>query len=146
MKQALDPRITPARPDLAAGHLRGVVSAPRYVEGETFQVRESVIDMRREPRPDCAVDTQLLYGERVMLYDEEEGWKPTHIRLADEANLLLIAPATANIIAKLAHGIADGQLVGGQCFGHDDGSLKRKYVSRLVGGSESVVYKMARAN
>jgi phosphopantothenoylcysteine decarboxylase len=44
------------------------------------------------------------------LYDEEEGWKPTHIKLADEANLLLIAPATANIIAKLAHGIADDAL------------------------------------
>jgi hypothetical protein len=34
------------------------------------------------------------------LYDEEEGWQPTHIRLADEADLLLIAPATANVIAK----------------------------------------------
>src|SRR3954462_376177 len=44
------------------------------------------------------------------LYDEEEGWKPTHIKLADEADLLLIAPATANIIAKLAHGIADDAL------------------------------------
>src|SRR5881392_2430901 len=41
------------------------------------------------------------------LYDEEEGWKPTHIRLADEADLLLIAPATANTIAKMALGIAD---------------------------------------
>src|SRR6058998_2941016 len=44
------------------------------------------------------------------LYDEEEGWKPTHIELADKADLLLIAPATANIIAKLAHGIADDAL------------------------------------
>lgn len=44
------------------------------------------------------------------LYDEEEGWKPTHIRLADEADLLLVAPATANILAKLAHGIADDAL------------------------------------
>lgn len=44
------------------------------------------------------------------LYDEEEGWKPTHIRLADEADLLLLAPATANIIAKLSHGIADDAL------------------------------------
>jgi phosphopantothenoylcysteine decarboxylase len=44
------------------------------------------------------------------LYDEEEGWKPAHIQLADEADLLLIAPATANIIAKLAHGIADDAL------------------------------------
>jgi phosphopantothenoylcysteine synthetase/decarboxylase len=44
------------------------------------------------------------------LYDEEEGWKPTHIRLADEADLLLIAPATANTIAKLALGLADDAL------------------------------------
>src|SRR6185503_15642247 len=44
------------------------------------------------------------------LYDEEEGWKPTHIKLADEASLLLIAPATANTIARLAHGIADDAL------------------------------------
>lgn len=44
------------------------------------------------------------------LYDEEEGWQPTHIRWADEADLLLIAPATANVIAKLAHGMADDAL------------------------------------
>lgn len=44
------------------------------------------------------------------LYDEEEGWKPSHIRLADEADLLLIAPATANILAKMAHGISDDAL------------------------------------
>ncbi|HEX7570827.1 MAG TPA: flavoprotein [Verrucomicrobiae bacterium] len=44
------------------------------------------------------------------LYDEVENWQPTHIPLADEADLLLIAPATANVIAKLAHGIADDAL------------------------------------
>ena len=44
------------------------------------------------------------------LYDEEDGWRPTHIRLADEAALLLIAPATANSLAKLAHGQADDAL------------------------------------
>lgn len=44
------------------------------------------------------------------LYDEEEGWKPAHVRLADEAALLLIAPATANVLAKLAHGLADDAL------------------------------------
>lgn len=44
------------------------------------------------------------------LYDEEEGWRPAHVRLADEAKLLLIAPATANTIAKLAAGLADDAL------------------------------------
>jgi phosphopantothenoylcysteine synthetase/decarboxylase len=44
------------------------------------------------------------------LYDEEEGWKPTHIELADSADLLLIAPATAHTIARLAQGLADDAL------------------------------------
>jgi phosphopantothenoylcysteine decarboxylase len=44
------------------------------------------------------------------LYDEEEGWKPTHIQLADEADLLLVAPATANVLAKFANGLADDAL------------------------------------
>ena len=44
------------------------------------------------------------------LYDEEEGWKPAHIKLADEADLLLVAPATANTIAKMALGLANDAL------------------------------------
>ncbi len=44
------------------------------------------------------------------LYDVDEGWKPAHIELADSADLLLIAPATANTLAKLAHGMADDAL------------------------------------
>src|SRR5205085_12212027 len=39
-------------------------------------------------------------------YDEKENWRPGHIELADEADLLLIAPATAHVIAELAHGLA----------------------------------------
>jgi phosphopantothenoylcysteine synthetase/decarboxylase len=44
------------------------------------------------------------------LYAEEEGWKAAHISLADAADLLLVAPATANCLAKLAHGLADDAL------------------------------------
>ena len=44
------------------------------------------------------------------LYDDVEGWQPTHIKLADEADMLLIAPATANTIAKLAQGLANDAL------------------------------------
>ena len=39
-------------------------------------------------------------------FDEKESWRPGQIELADRANLLLIAPATAHIIAELAHGLA----------------------------------------
>ncbi len=44
------------------------------------------------------------------LYDDEEGWKPAHIRIADEADLLIVAPATAHTIARFAHGFADDAL------------------------------------
>jgi phosphopantothenoylcysteine synthetase/decarboxylase len=44
------------------------------------------------------------------LYDTDEGWQPSHIQLADQADLLLIAPATANTLAKLACGLANDAL------------------------------------
>src|ERR1043165_6884440 len=43
-------------------------------------------------------------------FDEKESWRPGHIDLADRANLLLIAPATAHIIAELANGLANHPL------------------------------------
>lgn len=44
------------------------------------------------------------------LYDEKESWHPGHIQLADSADLFVVAPATANILAKMAHGLADDAL------------------------------------
>jgi phosphopantothenoylcysteine decarboxylase/phosphopantothenate--cysteine ligase len=44
------------------------------------------------------------------LFAEKDGWQPGHIHLADTADLLLIAPATANILASLAHGFANDAL------------------------------------
>lgn len=46
----------------------------------------------------------------VSLFDQKGTWQPEHIDRADLANLLVIAPATANVIAKLACGIADDAL------------------------------------
>ena len=44
------------------------------------------------------------------VFEEAHGWKPGHIDLADRAKLLLIAPATANILAELAHGLASNPI------------------------------------
>jgi phosphopantothenoylcysteine decarboxylase len=43
-------------------------------------------------------------------WDTGTNWKPGHIDLADRADLLLIAPATANVLAQLAHGFANDPL------------------------------------
>jgi cell wall-associated NlpC family hydrolase len=69
-----DPRRNAYRRDLAAESLRGLVEAERYVEGEPRQVGIPVLPLRREPRFDATLDTELLLGETVSVYDESEGW------------------------------------------------------------------------
>lgn len=72
---ALDRRIHAWRDDLAASVLRGRVEAPRFVEGEERRIIAASVPLRREPRPDRAIDTELLFGEDVMLYDQTpDGW------------------------------------------------------------------------
>jgi len=70
-----DPRVTPWRADLAAKHLEGKVKATRFVEGRLMEVTAAQAPLRREPRPDAALDTEALKGERVSVYDADaEGW------------------------------------------------------------------------
>ncbi len=51
---------------------------------------------------------QTLTRQPVLtsLEDEKQSWKPGHIDLADDADLLLVAPATANVLAEFANGLA----------------------------------------
>jgi cell wall-associated NlpC family hydrolase len=70
-----DPRLTPARPDLAAKYLQGKVKAARYVTGEEFEIIDAIAPLRREPSSDAELATQALKGERVTVYDRNgEGW------------------------------------------------------------------------
>ena len=70
-----DPRLTPARPDIAAKYLEGKVKAARFVEGEVFEVVEAVAALRPNPFADAEQATQALKGERVTVYDRNgEGW------------------------------------------------------------------------
>ena len=71
----LDPRVTPARQDLAAAHLRDQVQAARYVEGTLKRIFEPVAPLRRLPQRDLGFETEALYGERVTVYESNpEGW------------------------------------------------------------------------
>lgn len=71
---SFDRRVTPARPDLVAAALRDRIDSPRYAEPRRAYITWPVADLR--PRPDAAasLDTQLLYGEQVDVYDVEGGW------------------------------------------------------------------------
>ncbi len=74
MTSELDPRLNAFRPDLAGARLKGRVAAPAYAEPSPAQCVTAVADLRRAPRPDSPVDTQVLYGETVDVFESIEGW------------------------------------------------------------------------
>jgi cell wall-associated NlpC family hydrolase len=70
-----DPRLTPARGDLAAKYLEGKVAATRFVAGDEFEISDALAPLRRAPSSDAEMMTQALKGERAMIYDRNgEGW------------------------------------------------------------------------
>jgi cell wall-associated NlpC family hydrolase len=62
-------RLLPARPDLAAEHLRGRVVAARFVAGTRCCVRPALLDLTLTPEPGAELATQLLHGERFIVYE-----------------------------------------------------------------------------
>ena len=70
-----DPRLTPARPDLAASYLEGKVEAARFVDGELCEVIDGVAPIRRDPFSGAMLDTEALKGDRFTVYGRNsEGW------------------------------------------------------------------------
>jgi hypothetical protein len=67
-KPARDPRLTPARPDLAAASLRGEVPSVRFAEGTPCHIRAPLAGLRRAPDAK-ALETELLHGEGFVLLD-----------------------------------------------------------------------------
>ncbi|MFO1142307.1 MAG: NlpC/P60 family protein [Amaricoccus sp.] len=62
-------RLRPARPDLAADHLRGQVEAGTFVRGRTLRVTVPLLDMTASPLPGAGRTTQLLHGEAFVVYE-----------------------------------------------------------------------------
>jgi cell wall-associated NlpC family hydrolase len=102
-----DPRLTPARPDLAAKYLEGKVAAARFVTGEDFEIADALAPMRSGPSCDAELSTQALKGERVTIYDRNgEGFAWGQLNsdgyvgwLPDSALAKPAAPPTHKIIA-----------------------------------------------
>jgi cell wall-associated NlpC family hydrolase len=69
-----DRRCNAYRDDLAAECLRGQVSAPRYAVGEARQVVDAAAPLRGAPDANASWTTEALFGERLTVYDEHEGW------------------------------------------------------------------------
>jgi cell wall-associated NlpC family hydrolase len=71
----LDPRLNAYRPELADLRLRGRVEAAAFVEGTVKRVVAATTPLRRAPRSDAPIDTELLRGETARVFtDTGEGW------------------------------------------------------------------------
>ena len=70
----LDRRLNAYRPDLADERLSGKVEASRFTAGTLMQVSASVVDLRSEPRPDSGPQTQIIFGDLVRVFEEQDGW------------------------------------------------------------------------
>ena len=75
MTHAFDPRVTPARPDLAAESLRGQVEATRFVVGEPFRVVAPIAPLRRAPDVEAPLESEALYGEAAVVYEARADWR-----------------------------------------------------------------------
>jgi cell wall-associated NlpC family hydrolase len=74
MSDTLDHRSYAYRADLADIHLKGQVTAERYIEGAPGEVIVPVADIRPRPDANCSIDTQALLGEALTVFDISGGW------------------------------------------------------------------------
>ena len=70
----LDARRNAVRPDLADAALRGHAEAARFVTPERAGIAVPLVALRRRPEPGAPVDTELLHGEPVDVFDTADGW------------------------------------------------------------------------
>jgi len=74
MSDDLDPRLNPLRDDLAGAELKGRVERPRFAAARPAQVAVGTLDLRRAPAQTAPLETQLLHGAEVRVYETEDGW------------------------------------------------------------------------
>lgn len=102
----LDPRRTPARPDLAAAHLKGHVEADRYAEATKLVVSVPLAPLTARPDGDAPLETQLLYGEPFAAYEMAGGWawgqagRDAYVGYVPHACLMPEGPAPTHRVAQ----------------------------------------------
>lgn len=70
----LDRRLNVFRPDLADETLKGKIEAERFISGTPAQVAAPVIGVRPSPDMAVGIDTELLMGETVQVFERANGW------------------------------------------------------------------------
>ena len=131
-----DPRLTPARPDLAAKFLEGKVQAARFVTGEELEISEGIAPLRSAPSGDAELSSQALKGERATIYERNgEGWAWAQLAsdgyvgwLPDRALAKPSTPPTHKVIAL-------------RTFAFPGPSIKLPPIETLVMGAQLAVVR-----
>lgn len=134
---SFDKRLTPARPDLAAAHLRGAFEAARFVEGVRMQIVTPVVDLKSAPRPDAGLDTQALAGEIVTVYERDEGWAWVQLERDSYVGYLSEQALSPDILAP-THRVATRAT-----FVYPAASMKTPVVETLPFGAQVPVADMS---
>src|SRR5690348_8515334 len=99
-----DPRLTPARPDLAAAHLRGKYQAQNFVEGRPAAVIAASVPLRKRPCAGSGWESEALHGETVTVYEERDGW--AWVQLGRDGYVGYLASAALGAGAAPTHRVA----------------------------------------
>ena len=101
----LDRRLAAFRPDLADAALRGQVEAARYVEGAPARIAVPVADLHPVPDEGLGIDTQLLLGDAVSVFERKDGWawiqaaRDSYVGYVAEAALAAAEPQATHVVA-----------------------------------------------
>ena len=127
-----DPRLTPARADLAAAPLRGRVEAARFVEPTPARVAAPSAPLLRRPDAAASWETEALHGEAVAVYEQRDGWawvqleRDGYVGYLESAALGLAQATTHRVTALRTHA-------------YPGASIKRPHLFALSLGAEIAV-------
>lgn len=102
--KSLDRRLNAFRPDLADISLQGRVEAKRFTAGRKARVIAPVLDLRGAPGDDAGLDTQLLLGDEVRVFDETDGFawvqagRDSYVGYAPAAGIAPEGPAPTHVV------------------------------------------------
>lgn len=104
---ARDSRLHAFRPDLADARLKGEVAAESFVTGRPARISVPVADVRKAPRPDAGLNTQLLFGDDVLVFEETEGFawlqaeRDGYVGYVSAGDLAPRGPEPTHVVAAL---------------------------------------------
>lgn len=103
----LDRRLNAYRDDLADSRLEGLVTAARFADGEDRQVAAATAPLRKEPDPGTSLASELLFGERVRVFEDKDGvaWVQNatdgYVGYTDSAALSPSVHAPTHVVAAI---------------------------------------------